>query len=240
MSTTEKPGEEKWTAADAVPWPQPNLVVPPHRSEYFPYEPGTFQIRDPNPTIDDGWDVSGDWDHHPEHGIVILSMNLVRSEYVLDGAPPDKALRRTDDELSKKGIRSTDLKRLKVGSVRDVIRQSAADALEDPFFQVSPDQNVGIVRRELDVLAAVASSGRSTGRPRDPDEQLDRWARDVMGLLQDSSRPLYVQLADLWGISKNTVKNYRLPLLKRTRRLAGAGRAITAGPNYPGKETDDG
>ena len=243
-SRTEKTTGEIGSLENTIDAPGPHMVTPPYPgNEYLskPEEDGRFEIRDPAPTIDDGWDVVGTWKLSEEDGIILLTIGLAPSRLVTDGAPPGKVrFRDLPDEYPKGGVGSADLSRIRFGQVRSVIHQEAARRLEDPFFRLPPDSKPGDPAYRLVAgFEAVAASRETRGRPPKSDSELDQWARDVLEALSDDSQPIYWTLEDKWGVSDHTVKNHRLPRLKKTGRLVGRGRKMIEGPNYPRDEDTD-
>lgn len=202
-----------------------------------PDAPGSFRIRDLEATIEDGWDVRGEWDVDDEQGVVLLNVSLVPSEYVLDGPPSGQPrLRKLPEERPRGGWRSGTLRRIRTSVIYAAIRAR----LDDPFFQVEEGKKAGdVLQRQLDVIAIARDAKPLMGKPRTSDAQLDQWAMDVIDVLEKGG-PLYKELMARWDVGESTVKNSRLPLLRDTNHLVGRGRGMQKGPNYPREEPIDG
>lgn len=246
-STTENTPEENGSSENTLDAPGPHTVVTPDPgSEYR--DPslarfGRFELRDADPTVARGWDVVGRWILSETDGIVILKIGLTPSLLVADGAPLGQVRFRASDEVPTGGVRSTDLSRIRLDQVRSVIHSEIAQRLDDPFYQLTDDLKPGDPAFEVVAdMRAVVESRKPRGRPAMSDTDLDQWARDVMEAVRDSEKAIYEALEDKWWpISKHTVKNHRLPRLKKTGRIVGNGRQMVEGPNYPVyEEVDDG
>lgn len=234
MATTKNTSPNKWTE---------DSVEPPFRGTHTEDAPGTFRIRDKDrPTLESGWDVVGSWDVSEGEGIVILRVELAPSQYVFD-SKSTVPRRRTEEEMIWSGrVKFQDIGRIRLKLIRDTIRERASDYLDDPFFDVPDDMpSDAIVRRQVDLVRSAADSRSAAGRPRTSDVELDQWARDVWRILSDGpTESLYDDLMYEWDVSESTIKNVRLPLLRKTGRLEGKGWEMTPGRNYPKEDNTDG
>lgn len=244
MSTPKNKKPVIWTHENTEPDPPKDDVYPPLRRTHKDDDPGGFRIRQAGATIENGWDVKGEWEQDGEHGLVILNIGYVPAEYVTDGCPLGRARLRLASEPQGPpvGFRFKDLATIKLSRVREAIRERLEGELAPGGFYYTPEDYdpPPLVRKQIDVVTSAVADRPKTGRPRTGDAVLDQWARDVIECLSDRSAPLYEQLADLWDVSESLVRNHRLRQLRDTGRLTGKGRQMFKGPNYPrDKETDD-
>ena len=245
LSTNANTPEENGSSEDTFDAPGPNTVVTPDPGNKLRDSGlarfGRFELRDPDPTVARGWDVIGRWILSETDGIVILEIGVAPSRLVADGVPLGHVRLRASDEVPTAGVRSTDLSRIRLDEVRSVIHSEIAQRLDDPFYQLTDDLKPGDPAFEgVADMRAVAESRKPRGRPAMSDTDLDQWARDAMEAVRDSGTPIYKALEDKWWpITQHTVKNHRLPRLKKTGRIVGNGRQMFEGPNYPLDEEDD-
>lgn len=209
----------------------PDRVEMPFRGTVTEDHPGSFHIYDRTPSADAGWDIKGEWDIDADHGIVVLEAGLTGSMYVADG---DGFRLRSIDEPPRKGIRSSELRRLQLGSIRSMLRSRARAFLDDPFFAVD-DAVDGSASKTVSAVRQAASAKPAGGRPPTSPIDLDMWATDVIRCISDPERGLYEQLIDIWHVGESTIKNHRLPALRAAGRISGRGKSIVRGPNYPSR-----
>ena len=238
---TENGQELSWSQEDLLELPLISQIQSPFRGKFSPSSVGKFRLVEEAPDIATGWDIVGAWDVLKSNGIIILKIGLESSEYVTDLAPEGWARPRQSSEVPTKGVTSAELRRMRMDVVLSSIHKFAEEFLTSPFLRVEEDQELsGAAKNLVSDLKATSRSYSGKGRPSTDWDELVQWTDDVLEVLTDVGLPLYATLAGRWHVAKTTVRNHRLPKLRKIGLLSGAGRNMVRGPNYPRKEIDDG